>query len=316
MKNYRERKYFLLPPVTAFLIAAIAVCAVVFAMNACPDTPGPNRNRDTKPVLNASALRPVLSSPHSSPRLLSEDELTECISGKSCTIANVDLNSSNMDSIAQNQAIVELKLRDVTFKTGAIKHLKNAHLKAFYCAGSNVDGALILCLTSLPKLKFANFYRCHFSRDALIPLGRANLERLQLRDCVTESSRGEFSIVDLSSIGRMNSLKHLELQRSKLQRGALYCLRKSRVIVLDASRCSITDADTRALVAMPRLAYVNVTDNPELTSAGVMNLLASKSVKQIKCDVDMSKCAMSIVNRRRVNPALYNVPSSFYRKVL
>lgn len=231
--------------------------------------------------------------------------------GSACSLSDLVLRDAELQELANNQNLQTLNLSHCSFSGPSSAKLS---VKTIHVSNSTLDANAIAFIARSPSIKCAEFFKCTFQPLSLHALRSSRIAWLQIRNSKVLTTDNSFCTGDIADISSMSHLIHLELERSEIGANILGGIKKSNVQVVNLHGCNVTDTDLASISKSPRLQYVDILSNPKVSVAGIKSLLHAPKIQHIKCDLDLSKSALSQLERQKVVAATYHVPASFYEK--
>ncbi|CAN5504605.1 hypothetical protein BH10CYA1_BH10CYA1_40000 [soil metagenome] len=286
------------------LLAVLAFLVVICCMNEFGHqrpTSQASKERGTETVINSPSEADVTITPE----LLSEHTVKEA-----CSLKDLTLNGDDLKAITANTNLRGLKLAGCKFHGPFIPKQSHSSLERISIANSDLDGPLLDYFKQVSSLRALELFTCALQPHSLDSLSDTHIVWLQLRNSRELSGDNSFTAADMASIAKIQSLKHLELERSRLKPDAVQSLKLSAAQVVNLNHCDLTDSDLVALAGMRNVRYIDVSYNPKITYKGIEHLLRAPGIKQIKYDVWLDH--LTEADKERLDPLRYNVPRSFY----
>ena len=106
----------------------------------------------------------------------------------------------------------------------------------------------------------------------------------------------------------------LEVEKSKFAPGAFHALNNCAVEALNVERCDLNDDDVREIAKMPNLTCLNLLRNPKVTCKALKSLLDSKTIQQVSFSDDISKCAFTADERKKLSSSPFSIPQPMWQK--
>lgn len=290
------------PSIIGALLALTAFMLVVVSMNIFGHR---------EPV----AEEPISVQRHEPPQNNTDTESTPLVKtstdGSECSFSRTVLTDTDLQKLADNKNLRTLNLTHCSF---AGKLSAQTTAQTIHVAHSSVDANAISFIALSPSIRCAEFFSCEFQPLSLDSLRSSKIAWLQIRNSKVLTHDNSFCTADIADIAAMPNLVHLELERSEIAANTLGGISTSAVKVANLRDCDLSDSDLASISKSPRLQYINILSNPKLSAAGVAQLLRAPKIRQIKSDLDLSKLALTHLEREKLDPASYHVPGSFYEK--
>lgn len=231
--------------------------------------------------------------------------------GSECSISDSVLSDTDLQKLANNKNLRTLNLTHCTF---AGKLSAQLTAQTIHVSNSDIDANAVDFIALSPLIKCAEFFSCEFHPLSLHALRSSKIAWLQIRNSKVLTTDNSFCAADIADIVAMPHLVHLELERSQIAANTLGEINKSAVQVANLRDCDLNDSDLANISKSPRLQYINILSNSKLSDTGVEQLLRAPNIRQIKCDLDLSKLKLTDLERKKLDSASYHVPGTYYDK--
>lgn len=231
-----------------------------------------------------------------------------------CTVADGTIKEAMFHKIANVKNLRELSLKRCEFDGADFKILDNAHISVIHFDNDKIDEECLQSIARWPYIKEIEMSSCDLSPHALAHLSESNVRWVQLRYSQIASTATDFTADDLRALSELRKLMFLEVEKSKFAPGAFHALSNCAVEVLNVERCDITDADVVEIAKMPKLSCLNLLRNPKVTCKALKSLLDSKTIQQVSFSDDISKCAFTADERKKLNSSPFSIPQPMWQK--
>lgn len=232
----------------------------------------------------------------------------------SCTVTDGTIKEAMFHKIAQIKNLRELTLKRCDFKCADFHILSNSRIEVVRIDNGKVDEECLESIGKFPLIQLIELSSCDLSPHTLAHLNGSGVRWLQLRYCQNISTDSNFTADDLNALTDLKNVTFLELEQSKFAPGAFRALNKCTAVALNVERCDLNDDDVMEIAKMPRLSYLNLARNPKITCKGLKAVLNMKAIRQIKFTDDISKCAFTPDERKKVGPQKLNLPDYLWQR--
>lgn len=233
--------------------------------------------------------------------------------GPGCIVADCKITDAILKKVMHHENLHEITLKRCEFTHQDLQVLSAFPLEIFRVEDGHIDANCLRVISGMHHLKLLELLNCDVDSAAFVHLAHLKITWLQLRCSQNLKNKGEFTAADLEALTNSNSLRYLELERTKFSPGAFHGLAKCSAFGLNVSRCNLSDDDISDIAQMPKLVYLDFVENPKITCTGFKTLLKSKTFRVGASDfASVNSCEFTAAEKHKLDPRFYSIRDALW----